>query len=122
MKKLVPGQSKLFRKIIKIVEKRLRDVFVTGIVPEGKVARQHGRLVEFVRIERIGVRSVSTSGLPLLGTTRAGNESPVMAQKGEKELCLSLASEGWQAGDGDENVPFAHLVGVRDQITSRPLV
>lgn len=90
MEKLVPGETKLLSEVVKVVQERLGDVVVDGVISESKITGQQSRLAELALDERVGVGGIGVQGLPLRSTTRGLDKGEVVVEQREQELCWSI--------------------------------
>lgn len=87
MEQLVPGKTKLLSEVVKVVEERLGDVVVDGVVSESQIAGQQSGLAELALDERVGVGGIGVQGLPLRSTARGLGKGEVVVEQREQELC-----------------------------------
>lgn len=65
----------------------LGNILVDGVVDQSKIARQHRRSVQLVLDVRIGVVGDGLESLPLLSTTGALDQCPLVLEQRCEELC-----------------------------------
>ena len=95
---LEPSACKGVGKLIRVGQETARDFLVGRVYAHRQVGRQHGGQLVLGRIEGIGDVGRSILGHPLIGTSRALGQLPLVA---EQVLEVVIAPDRWRGGPGD---------------------